>query len=132
LVSLAEAQYLLGHDASNHVAVTTAGQLFARLSLGASTLISATGALVVDTDYVLAIHRDGSDNLTAILNGSDITSGAPSTAGNLNASVIFSRNSGVGSGSVSTLILGELVAFDAENSAETKALMDTYMARWLP
>jgi hypothetical protein len=88
------------------------------------SLISTTG-ITQDVYQIAIVRRDGSDNLYAYVNGSDVTAGAPSEANDGdfdylgNGSLYYESN------------LGEVLYYGSDLSTADREQVETYLAtKW--
>ena len=72
-------KYISGTSANNRRRITAAGA--AQITINGSAVTVSTASLSAATWYILIYRRDGSNNLSARANGTDITTGAPTAAG---------------------------------------------------
>ena len=94
---------------------------------GAASAVLSTGEIVSGNSHLVEVARDGSNNYTLYLDGTDITDATPSGAGTHNASIIGRRSTTYGD---FTLI--ELVVVGAALSADNRAGANSYFRSRFP
>ena len=86
--------------------------------------LTTAAAWVTGTDVLVEIHRDASNNLTALVDGVDKTSGTPTSASNLNLLNLLSRSR---FSTYNLNVHGAIIMYDNKISAEDTTSMRTYL-----
>jgi hypothetical protein len=94
-----------------------------RIDNGTTTTVAGAGAVDTGDWHLIEIHRDGSDDITVVVDGTDVTSGTPTLAGDFDFRFLFSI-------SRVDAMFGQIAAFllvDGELTSTEKGQVRTYL-----